>query len=128
MLLFHNGKPIAVVEAKKTAKSAALGRNKPFSMLKTWKDHGGTFRLWCNDGYDIYFWESDFLSSRKGIRISTRNDFGMVDKRRESANPFCGMINTDIAGRDYQIAAVRSILEGVEQKRINSSGYGQPER
>jgi len=27
------------------------------------------------------------------------------------------LINTDIAGRDYQIRAIRAVLEGIEQKK-----------
>jgi type I restriction enzyme R subunit len=38
--------------------------------------------------------------------------------RRESRRPLSTeLINTDIAGRDYQIAAIRSMLEGIEAKR-----------
>ena len=113
------GKPIAVVEAKRASKDAELGQEQALQYAQNLQRiHGGRipFVMYTN-GYDIYFWDSDTYPPVKVLGFPTRDDLEWLDQRRESRRPLTvELINTDIAGRDYQIAAIRMILENVESK------------
>jgi len=118
--LVHRGKPVAVVEAKRTFKDAALGREQAIQYAKNIQEiHGGPLPfISYTNGYDIYFQELEFYPPIKVHGFPGRSDLEWLQQRRDSRRPLSTeMINTDIAGRDYQIAAIRSILEGIEAKR-----------
>jgi len=118
--LVDKGKPVAVVEAKKASKNAALGREQAVQYAQNIQEiHGGLLPfISYTNGHDIYFQEPEFYPPVKVHGFPSRNDLEWLHLRRESRRPLSTeLINTDIAGRDYQIAAIRSILEGVEAKR-----------
>lgn len=118
--LVDKGKPIAVVEAKKASKNAALGREQAVQYAQNIQEiHGGLLPfISYTNGHDIYFQEPDFYPPVKVHGFPTRHDLEWLQRRRESRRPLSTeLINTSIAGRDYQIAAIRSILEGIEAKR-----------
>jgi type I restriction enzyme R subunit len=120
-LLLH-GKPRAVVEAKRTSKDAELGKEQGLVYAQNLQAiHGGPipFVSYTN-GHDIFFWESDFYPPVKVPGFPTRDDLEWLEQRRETRKPLSvELINTDIAGRDYQIAAIRTILEAVEARKRN---------
>lgn len=118
--LVDKGRPIAVVEAKKASRNAALGREQAVQYASNIQEiHGGLLPfISYTNGHDIYFQEPEFYPPVKVHGFPSRNDLEWLQLRRESRRPLSTeLINTDIAGRDYQIAAIRSILEGVEAKR-----------
>ena len=118
-LLLH-GKPVAVVEAKKTSKSAELGKEQALQYAQNLqKIHGGELPfIFYTNGHDTYLWEYDFYPPRKVHGFPTKEDLEWMIQRRETRKPLSvELINTDIAGRPYQIAAIRSILERIENKR-----------
>ena len=50
--------------------------------------------------------------------LTGSDDLEWMARRRDKRRPLSvEMINTDISGRDYQIAAIRSLLEGIEARR-----------
>lgn len=118
--LIHQGKPAAVIEAKRSSKDAELGKEQALQYAESLqKIHGGAkpFIFYTN-GYDTYFWDSDFYPPEKVIGFPTRADLDWMVQRRDSRRPLSvEMINTSIAGRDYQIGAIRSILEEAEHQR-----------
>ena len=118
-LLLH-GKPGAVVEAKRTSKDAALGREQGLQYaLNLQAIHGGPVPLILyTNGYETFLWEFDFYPPTKVHGFPTRDDLEWMHQRRDTRKPLSvELIDTTIAGRDYQIAAIRSILEGIESKR-----------
>ena len=118
-LLLH-GKPAAVVEAKKTSKDAALGREQALQYAQNLqKIHGGTLPLiFYTNGYETFFWESDFYPPVKVFGFPTKDDLEWIRQRQNTRRPLSvELINTETAGRDYQIAAIRTILEGIEAKQ-----------
>lgn len=118
--LLHRSKPIAVVEAKKTSKDARVGKEQALKYSQNLqKLHGGEYPfIFFTNGYDNWFWEYNVYPPFKVHGYPTRDDLEWMQQRRESRKPMSvELINTDIAGRDYQIAGIRSILEGIEAKR-----------
>lgn len=120
VLLGKDGKPLAVVEAKKTAKDAAIGREQAKQYCYNIQKHLGGELPFCfyTNGYDLYFWDLENAPPRKVVGFPTRDDLERFAYIRRNRKPLTQeFINTSIAGRDYQIRAIRSVLEGVEQKR-----------
>ncbi|WP_147820177.1 DEAD/DEAH box helicase family protein [Salidesulfovibrio onnuriiensis] len=120
VLLGKDRKPLAVVEAKKSSKDAALGREQAKQYCyNIQKQLGGElpFCFYAN-GHEIYFWDLDNYPPRKVVGFPTRDDLERFQYIRRNRKPLTQeLINTGIAGRDYQIRAIRAVLEGIEQKK-----------
>ena len=120
VLLGKDRKPLAVIEAKKTAKDAALGREQAKQYCYNIQNQLGGELPFCfyTNGHDIYFWDLDNYPPRKVIGFPTRDDLERFQYIRRNRKPLTQeLINTAIAGRDYQIRAIRAVLEGIEQKK-----------
>ena len=120
VLLGKDGKPLAVVEAKKTSRDAALGREQAKQYCSNIQKQLKGELPFCfySNGHDTYFWDLDNAPPRKIIGFPTRDDLERFAYIRRNRKPLTQeFINTDIAGRDYQIRAIRSVLEGIEQKK-----------
>ncbi|MEL7002413.1 MAG: DEAD/DEAH box helicase family protein, partial [Bacteroidota bacterium] len=122
VLLGKNGKTIAVVEAKKTSADAEIGREQAKQYcLNIQKNEGGDLPFcFYTNGHDIYFWDLDNYPPRKVHGFPTRQDLERYAYIRKSKKPLAGeLINTNIAGRDYQLRAIRAVMEAIEkQKRM----------
>lgn len=120
VLLGRNGKPLAVIEAKKTSLDAALGREQAKQYCyRIQKKLGGELPFcFYTNGLEIYFWDLGNAPPRKVVGFPTRDDLERFAYIRSHRKPLTQeFINTSIAGRDYQIRAIRSVLEGIEQKK-----------
>lgn len=118
--LLMGNKPVAVLEAKKTSKDAELGQEQGLQYAQNLQNtyNGELPFVMYSNGYDTYFWESDFYPPAKIHGFPTREDMQWLAQRRETRKPLSvELINTDIAGRDYQIAAIRTLLENVEARK-----------
>jgi len=120
VLLGKNGKPLAVVEAKKTSKNAALGREQAKQYCQNIRMQLGGELPFCfyTNGLETYFWDLDNYPPRKIVGFPTRDDLERFQYIRRNRKPLTQeLINTSIADRDYQIRAIRAVLEGIEQKK-----------
>lgn len=120
ILLGKDGKPLAVVKAKKSSKDAAIGREQVKQYcFNIHKQLGGELPFcFYSNGLETYFWDLDNYPPRKIIGFPTRDDLERFQYIRCNKKQLTQeMINTDIAGRDYQIRAIRSVLEGIEQRK-----------
>ncbi len=120
VLLGKDGKPLAVVEAKKTAKDAAIGREQAKQYCYNIQKQLGGELPFCfyTNGHELYFWDLENAPPRKVVGFPTRDDLERFAYIRRNRKPLTQeFINTSIAGRDYQIRAIRSVLEGIEQKK-----------
>lgn len=119
VLLGKNGKPLAVIEAKKSLVDAAIGREQ--AKQYCYNIHRETGELpFCfyTNGHEIYFWDLGNYPPRKVIGYPTRDDLERYHYIRRNRKALAAeLINTKIAGRDYQIHAIRSVMEGIERKK-----------
>lgn len=103
VLLGKDGKPFAVVEAKKTAKDAAIGREQAKQYCYNLRKVTGCSLPFCiyTNGHDIYFWDIENYPPRKVFGFPTRDDLERLryiqGERKSLASE---LINTKIAGRD----------------------------
>ncbi|WP_028579249.1 type I restriction endonuclease subunit R [Desulfogranum japonicum] len=122
VLLGRDGKPIAVVEAKKTSKDPANGREQAKQYCyNIQKEKGGELPFcFYTNGLEIHFWDLENYPPRKVVGFPTLDDFERFQYiRRNKRQLTQELINVDIAGRDYQIRAIRTVLEGIEQRKRN---------
>jgi len=132
VLLGKDGKPLAVVEAKKTSVDAAIGREQVKQYCYHIQKETGVLPFcFYTNGHDIYFWDLENYPPQKVFGFPTKDDlsrFQYLSKARKSL--VSELINTKIAGRDYQIAAIRAVMEAIERKRrkfllIMATGTGK---
>ncbi|MBU1140018.1 MAG: DEAD/DEAH box helicase family protein, partial [Proteobacteria bacterium] len=120
VLLGKDAKPLAVVEAKKTSKDAALGREQAKQYcINIQKQKGGELPFcFYTNGLETYFWDLGNSPPRKVVGFPTRDDLERFQYIRRNRKPLTQeLINISIAGRDYQIRAIRAVLEAIERKK-----------
>jgi len=133
VLLGKDGKPVAVVEAKKTTKDARVGEEQAKQYAyHIQKEYACElpFALYTN-GHDIYLWDVANYPPRKTLSFPTRNDLERMAFIRRNKRPLADeLVNTAIAGRPYQIQAIRAVFEALEERRrkfllIMATGTGK---
>jgi len=120
VLLGKDGKPLAVVEAKKTSVDAALGREQAKQYCYNIQSTQGVDLPFCfyTNGHDIYFWDLDNYPPKKVYGFPTRDDLERYAYIRKARKQLAGeLINTKIAGRNYQVASIRAVMEAVEKRK-----------
>lgn len=120
VLLGKDGKPLAVVEAKKTSVDAAIGREQAKQYCYNIKETQGGELPFCfyTNGHDIFFWDLENYPPKKVHGFPTREDLERYSYIRKSRKSLAGeLINTKIAGRDYQIRSIRAVMEAVEKRK-----------
>lgn len=114
--LLVRGRIVAVIEAKRTSKDAQVGQEQGLQYAQhIQRLQGGPipFVLYTN-GHDIWLWESDFYPPIKVRGFPKPLELDWLDQRRRSRKPLSvEVIDKSIVERDYQFAAIRSVLEGV---------------
>ncbi|MDO8648809.1 MAG: DEAD/DEAH box helicase family protein [Candidatus Peregrinibacteria bacterium] len=118
VLLGEDGYPLAVVEAKKTARDARVGQEQAKQYADNIAEKAGREMpfVFFTNGHDIYFWDTERYPPRKVYGFPTRKDLERLKYLRTAAKPLSQeLINRDIAERPYQIEAIRRVLEGVEK-------------
>jgi len=120
VLFGRDGKPLAVVEAKRSSKDAALGREQAKQYCYNIQKQLGGELPFCfyTNGLETYFWDLENYPPRKVVGFPSRDDLERFLYIRRNRKPLTQeLINTSIAGRDYQIRAIRAVLEGMEKKK-----------
>lgn len=120
VLLGKDRKPLAVIEAKKSSRDAAIGREQAKQYCYNIQKQLGGELPFCfyTNGLEIYFWDLENAPPQKVVGFPTRDDLERFAYIRRNRKPLTQeFINTAIAGRDYQIRAIRAVLEGIEQKK-----------
>jgi type I restriction enzyme R subunit len=118
--LMLRGRPAAVVEAKKTSRDARVGQEQ----AKQYADglqrvYGGAapFVMFSN-GHNTFFWDTDLYPPAKVFGFPSPLDLEwMMERRTRRAALSVELINTRIAGRDYQIEGIRTLLDAMEHGR-----------
>ncbi len=120
VLLGKDHKPLAVIEAKKTTRDAAIGREQAKQYCYNIQNQLGGELPFCfyTNGLEIHFWDLGNYPPRKVVGFPTRDDLERFAYIRRNRKPLTQeFINTSIAGRDYQLRAIRAVLEGIEQQK-----------
>ena len=119
VLMGKDGKPLAVVEAKRTTKDAEIGREqaKQYCYHIAKQNDGEIPFCFYTNGLEIYFWDLGNYPPRKVVGFPSREDLERYQYVRKNRKPLAGeLINPNIAGRDYQMRAIRTVMESLEKK------------
>jgi hypothetical protein len=94
--LLVEGKPVGVIEAKKTSHDAVMQYARELKEIQ-----GGPVPfVFYTNGYETYYWEVDFYPPVRAYGFPTKDDLQWMIERRAGRNPMSvEMINRDIAGR-----------------------------
>jgi type I restriction enzyme R subunit len=120
VLLGKDGGILAVVEAKKTSKDAELGREQAKQYCYNIQSDKGGELPFCfyTNGHEIYFWNLEHYPPQKVFGFPTRDDLERFGYIRKNGKPLAyELINTNIAGWDFQVRAIRTVMEALEKKR-----------
>jgi len=115
VLLGSDGKPLAVVEAKRTSRDELAGKRQAADYADVIKASIGQDPfIFLTNGKEIRFWDRGRYAPRKVSGFYTRDDLERLRHQRQFAQPLDGIsINASIAGRDYQNEAIRRVTEGL---------------
>jgi len=118
--LLVRGRVAAVIEAKRTAKDAQLGQEQALQYAQHLQRlHGGPIPLvFFTNGHDLWMWDSDRYPPTRVRGYPSPLDLEWLDQRQLDRRPLSvELIDPSIAGRGYQIAAIRAVLERAEARR-----------
>src|SRR5712691_10027002 len=112
-----DGKPLAVVEAKRTKKSAQIGQQQ----AKLYADcleaqFGRRPLIFYSNGYDHWLWDDANYPPRAVQGFYKKAELELAIQRRSTRKPLAaGEINPAIVERYYQTRGIRRIAEAFER-------------
>ena len=118
VLYGENGKPLAVVEAKRTSKDAKIGQQQAKLYADCLeKEYAQRPIIYYTNGKEIYMWDDLSYPERKVSGYYTQDELQLLIKRRNSKENLEHIyIANNIANRPYQLEAVKKVCESFEQK------------
>ena len=118
VLYGENGKPLAVVEAKRTSKDSKIGQQQAKLYADCLeKEYAQRPIIYYTNGKEIYMWDDLSYPERKVSGYYTQDELQLLIKRRNSKENLEHIyIANDIANRPYQLEAVKKVCESFEEK------------
>ena len=118
VLYGENGKPLAVVEAKRTSKDAKIGQQQAKLYADCLeKEYAQRPIIYYTNGKEIYMWDDLSYPERKVSGFYTQDELQLLIRRRDSKENLEHIyIANNIANRPYQLEAVKKVCESFEQK------------
>ncbi len=115
-----DGLPLAVVEAKRTSKSPEVGQQQ----AKLYADclerqFGRRPVIFYTNGYEHRIWDdAGGYPPRETQGFYTRDELELLIQRRQTKLPLSSaQANTDIAGRPYQVRAIKAVGDAFDRKQ-----------
>lgn len=117
-----NGKPLGLVEAKRTMRDAKIGREQAELYANCLeKKFGQRPIMFYSNGYEHHIWDDLNYPPRKVSGFYSKDDLERLINRRSSRQDLMNVeINKDIAGRPYQERCIKSVLENFQKKNRKS--------
>jgi len=118
-----DGKPLALVEAKRTRRDAKVGQQQ----AKLYADclqaqYGQRPVIFYSNGYEHWIWNDTAYPPRAVQGFFKKQELELMIQRRSSRKPLAqAVINPDIIGRYYQTRAVRRIGETFEKDNLRKA-------
>lgn len=118
VLYGENGKPLAVVEAKRTSKDSKIGQQQAKLYADCLeKEYAQRPIIYYTNGKEIYMWDDLSYPERKVSGYYTQDELQLLIRRRNSKENLEHIyIANDIANRPYQLEAVKKVCESFEQR------------
>ncbi len=118
-----DGKPLALVEAKRTKKGAKAGQQQ----AKLYADclqaqYGQRPVIFCSNGYEHWIWDDALYPPRAVQGFYKKAELALLVQRRSSRKPLAtAAIDASIIERYYQVHTVRRIGETFERHHLRKA-------
>lgn len=119
VLFGDNGKPLAVVEAKRTSKDPNVGKQQ----AKLYADclemmYGQRPIIFYTNGFETYMWDDMEYPARRVSSFYNKEELSLlIDRRSMKVLLDPVYINDDITNRYYQKEAILSVCQAIRQKQ-----------
>lgn len=112
-----DGKPLAVVEAKRTRRDARVGQQQAKLYADCLEQQFGQRPLiFYTNGYQHWLWDDTRYPPRQVQGFYTKAELELAIQRRGTRQPLAGVESKhEIAGRYYQTRAIRRVSEASER-------------
>lgn len=112
-----DGRPLALVEAKRTMHDAKKGLQQARLYAQCLESRYGYMPfIFLSNGFETYFCDDATGPERPCSGVFSPDDLQRLMNRRNATLPLASMqINQDISGRYYQIEAIRAICSNIEE-------------
>ncbi|WP_167958826.1 DEAD/DEAH box helicase family protein [Anaerosporobacter faecicola] len=120
VLFGNNGKPLAVIEAKKASKDTIIGSQQAKLYADCLRNkYGQRPLIFTTNGFEFDFTNDyDGYTRRSVSGIFTKEELQLMIDRRSSRKPFENVeINDNISNRYYQKEAIMSVCNAVDRKQ-----------
>ena len=111
-----NGKPLALIEAKRTSRNVEAGKHQAFLYANCLeKMHGQRPIIFYTNGYETRIWEDQFYSTPREIHgFYTKEELQWLLQRNDTREDIRqASVDVEIAGRPYQIEAIQRVAESL---------------
>ncbi len=118
VLYGDDGKPLAVLEAKRTCVDVAKGRQqaKLYADLLE-KKYGRRPIIFLSNGFETRIWNDKYYPERKVASVYSKRDLEKLFNLRAMRTSLKNvMVDKHIAGRYYQEAAIKAVCEAFDKK------------
>lgn len=112
-----DGKPLGLVEAKRTKKDSRTGQQQ----AKLYADclekrYGRRPVIFTSNGYEHWIWDDQAYPPRRISGFLKKDELQLLLQRRENVRPLARVdVDPAIAGRHYQQRAIRRVGEAIER-------------
>lgn len=117
VLFGKNGKPLALIEAKRTSKDPNNGRKQAMLYADCLqRKFGQRPMMFTTNGFETYFWDDMTSPQRQVSEVFSKEDLQRLMNRRMERKPLNEIvINDKITDRYYQKEAIRAVCDHIEQ-------------
>jgi type I restriction enzyme R subunit len=118
-----DGRPLMLVEAKRTTKSATVGQQQ----AKLYADcletmYGQRPVIFYSNGYAHWMWDDPMYPPRAVQGFYKKSELELLVQRRSSRKPLAdAVLNTQIVERHYQQRAIRRVGASFERDKVRKS-------
>ncbi|WP_031425527.1 DEAD/DEAH box helicase family protein [Flavimarina sp. Hel_I_48] len=119
VLWSKNGLPLAIVEAKNTLHDAAKGKHQAYLYANCLEETFGQRPIiFYSNGFETHLWDDTFYPDREVQGFYTQDELQLLIDRRTTRKDIRDFkVNTNIAGRPYQLEAIQRVAENFVGKR-----------
>ena len=122
-----DGLPLAVIEAKKSMADARKGKRQAelyADCLQTM--HGQRPVIFYTNGFETFLWDDQFSAEREVQGFYSKDELQRVVNRRHTRRDLREFtVNTDIAGRPYQLEAIKRVAENTVTQNADGELRGR---
>ena len=118
-----DGKPLGLVEAKRTKKDSRVGQQQAKLYADCLeKQFGQRPVIFLSNGYEHWLWDDTRYPPRAVQGFYKKDELELLHQRRSSRKELVKVpVDSDIAGRFYQTRAIKRVGEALEKDHLRKS-------